>query len=77
MRSMYSCATYVAVQNTMHMFRARQFRPFLTKFQDSRHVYVKVSNIEFHEYLFSWKRADTCGQTTYGRTDELGEANKR
>jgi len=48
------------------------FLPFLIKLDFSRQIFVKKSNIKFHENLSSWSRVAPCG-----RTGRYKEANIR
>ena len=38
------------------------FVRFYTRFGVSSQIFIKVTDIKFHENLFSWSGADTCGK---------------
>jgi hypothetical protein len=53
----------VTCNNTTHTQNARCLCPILTKFGFSRQIFIRVSNIKFHENPPSGSRADICGRT--------------
>jgi len=46
------------------------------QFRFSRHIFIKFSDINFHETSSCRSRADACGETE-GRADGHGEANRQ